>query len=76
MLCKVGISLAWCLNLTHRQTVSSETTGDIIDTKDVKKQEAVLSFEMHWSSIASKNTKTWLTLVIIWNKFNFSLITA
>ena len=47
MLCKVGISLVRCLNLTHRQTVSSETTGDIIDTKDVKKQEAVLSFEMH-----------------------------
>ena len=55
--CKVGICLVRCLNLKHRQTVwrvSSETTGDIIKTKNVKKQEAVFSFEMHWSSIASK----------------------
>ena len=77
--CKVGICLVRCLNSKHRQTawsVSSETTGDITNTKNVKKQEAVLSFEIHWSSIASKNTRTWLTLVIIWDKFNFSLITA
>ena len=79
ILCKVGICLVRYLNLKHRQTawsVSSETTGDIINTKNVRKQEAVLSFQMHWSSIASENTRTWLTLVIRWNMFNFSLITA
>ena len=39
-----------CLNLRHRQTAwigSSEKTGDVINTKDAKKQEAVLSFEIH-----------------------------
>ena len=50
ILCKVG-QTTWC--------VSSETTSDIINTKDVKKKEALLSSEMHWSRIASKNTKTW-----------------
>ena len=77
ILCKV--CLVKCLNLKHRQrawSVSSETTGDIINIKNVKKQETVLSFEMYWSSIARKNTRTWLTYVIISNKFNFSLITA
>ena len=76
IVCKVGIGLVKCLNSKHRQTVSSETTGDIIDTENVKKQEALFSFEMHWSSIASKNTRTLVPLVMIWNKFNFSLITA
>ena len=79
ILCKVKICLVRWLNLKHTQTawsVSSETTGDIINTKDFKKQEAVLSFEMHWISIAGKNTRTWLSLVMIWKKLNFSLITA
>ena len=40
----------------------------------LKTQEEVLSFEMHWSSITSKNTRIWLTLVMIWNKCNFSLL--
>ena len=39
--------------------MSSETTNDITNTTDVKNQEAVLSFEMHWSSIASKITRIW-----------------
>ena len=63
----------------NRQTawyVSFEATSDIINTKDVKKQEAVFSFEIHWSSIASKSTRTWVTLAMIWNKVNFGLITA
>ena len=47
IVCKVGICLVKCLNSKHRQTVSSETTGDIIDTENVKKQEALFSFEMH-----------------------------
>ena len=57
ILCKVGICLVRYLNLKHRQTawsVSSETTGDIINTKNVRKQEAVLSFQMHWSSMYCK----------------------
>ena len=79
VLCKVGICLVRGVNLKHRQTawsVSSETAGDIINTKVIKKQGAVLPFEVHWSSIPSKNRRNWLTLVMIWNKFNFSLITA
>ena len=40
----------------------------------LKTQEEVLSFEMHWSSITSKNIRIWLTLVMIWNKCNFSLM--
>ena len=40
----------------------------------LKTQEEVLSFEMHWSSITSKNIRIWLTLVMIWNKCNFSLL--
>ena len=40
----------------------------------LKTHEEVLSFEMHWSSITSKNTRIWLMLVMIWNKCNFSLL--
>ena len=41
IICKVGIFLVRCLNSKHRQTawsVSSETTGDTINTEDVKKK--------------------------------------
>ena len=44
----VGICLVRCLNVRYKQTawsVSPETTGHIINTKDVKKQEAVLSLK-------------------------------
>ena len=34
-------------NMQCEITVSSETTGDIINTTGVENQEAVLSFEMH-----------------------------
>ena len=46
ILCKVGIWLIKCLNFKDRKTtwcVSSETTSDIINTKDGKKKEALLS---------------------------------
>ena len=46
------------------------------EIKDIKKQETVLTSEMHWSNIAGKNTSTWLTLVMILNKSSFSLIIA
>ena len=70
ILSKVVLCLLRCLNLKNRQTewsVSSETTGDLINTKNVKKQELLellLYSEINWGSIASKSSKMWLTLVI------------
>ena len=48
ILCKVGICLVRYRNSKHRQTVSSETAGDIINTIDVKKTRGNIVF---WNAL-------------------------